>query len=488
MKLHMHVHNIKSIDDFSIDFPLEKGLYAITGTNASGKSTIVTCAATSFFKLRMEQYFGRPNGKAYIEFTLGDIVYRVECNDGWWDYQDNHLNITGFYEGSIIYGNRFRDTNIYSIGKLDRITIDDLEPADEFVRKHLGGILHDNQSYYEKLYIVRNEICSQLKFRGQPYFYERNGSRISQVHMSTGENLLVSVLHSLNLRAKNRRDRNSPCLMYLDEIELALHPAALRRLVLFLKDFSETYNMAVFFSTHSLELIRDISPSNIFYIERHHNKSIELINPCYPAYATRSLYCSFDYDRVILVEDDLAKAVVDKLLREYRLLSNKLVYVMSCGGWQNVLKMAHDISRSNLISGHAKVIVILDGDIENEVNPYLEERQITINIPRNYLPLESFEKYLKYALYDNLDSILFRELNDYIFQRESLDNIVRTYQNGAPYKKGDKDGKEFFSHLDKELREVKRDRADLVNHVVEYILKNDKERVVKIANFLKNQM
>ena len=54
MKLHMHVHNIKSIDDFSIDFPLEKGLYAITGTNASGKSTIVTCAATSFFNIKME--------------------------------------------------------------------------------------------------------------------------------------------------------------------------------------------------------------------------------------------------------------------------------------------------------------------------------------------------------------------------------------------------------------------------------------------------
>lgn len=488
MKLHMHVHNIKSIDDFSIDFPLEKGLYAITGTNASGKSTIVTCAATSFFNIKMEQYFGRPNGDAYIEFTLDDQNYRVECIDGWWTYFENYLNITGFYEGSIIYGNRFRDTNIYSISKLDKITAYDLEPADEFVRVHLGEILHDNSSYYEKLYLVRNEVCSELKFRGQPYFYESNGMRISQVHMSTGENLLVSVLHSLNLRAKNRRNIKSPCLMFLDEIELALHPAALRRLVLFLKDFSETYNMAIFFSTHSLELIRDISPSNIFYIERHVDRSIELINPCYPAYATRSLYCSFDYDRVILVEDDLAKAIVDKLLRKYRLLNNKLVYVMSCGGWQNVLKMAHDISKSNLISGHAKVIVILDGDIAKDVDPYLKEKKIIINIPQNYLPLESFEKYLKYALYDHLDQALFRELNDYIFQRESLDNIVRRYQHDRQNKRNDKDGKEFFSYLDKELREVKRDRREIVDLVVDYILTYDTERVSKIRDFLQKQI
>ena len=161
---------------------------------------------------------------------------------------------------------------------------------------------------------------------------------------------------------------------------------------------------------------------------------------------------------------------------------------MSCGGWQNVLKMAHDISKSNLISGHAKVIVILDGDIAKDVDPYLKEKKIIINIPQNYLPLESFEKYLKYALYDHLDQALFRELNDYIFQRESLDNIVRRYQHDRQNKRNDKDGKEFFSYLDKELREVKRDRREIVDLVVDYILTYDTERVSKIRDFLQKQI
>ena len=49
MNLIMEIKNVKSIDSLIFEFPLEKGLYAITGENGSGKSTVVTCAATVFF-------------------------------------------------------------------------------------------------------------------------------------------------------------------------------------------------------------------------------------------------------------------------------------------------------------------------------------------------------------------------------------------------------------------------------------------------------
>jgi len=51
MELVMAIKNVKSISEFAFRFPLEKGLYAITGENASGKSTIVACASTVFFML-----------------------------------------------------------------------------------------------------------------------------------------------------------------------------------------------------------------------------------------------------------------------------------------------------------------------------------------------------------------------------------------------------------------------------------------------------
>lgn len=128
--------------------------------------------------------------------------------------------------------------------------------------------------------------------------------------MSTGENLLISVLNSLYIKNKERASLNKPCIIFFDEIELALHPSSLKRLVRFLSEMSVQYNYSIYFSTHSIELISGIKPDNIFFVERHGDNSIEIMNPCYPAYATRILYDHSGYDNVILVEDDLAKDII----------------------------------------------------------------------------------------------------------------------------------------------------------------------------------
>ena len=83
----------------------------------------------------------------------------------------------------------------------------------------------------------------------------------------------------------------------IDEVELALHPAAIDRLVLFLKDLATTskHNLIIYFSTHSSELIHRISPRNIFYIENN-GGVVEITNPCYPNYAVRNLYIPNGFD------------------------------------------------------------------------------------------------------------------------------------------------------------------------------------------------
>lgn len=49
----MHISHVKCIDDLTFEIPVEKGLYAITGKNGSGKSTIATCAASLFSQKRL---------------------------------------------------------------------------------------------------------------------------------------------------------------------------------------------------------------------------------------------------------------------------------------------------------------------------------------------------------------------------------------------------------------------------------------------------
>lgn len=247
-----------------------------------------------------------------------------------------------------------------------------------------------------------------------------------------------------------------------------------------------TYNYAIYFSTHSIELVGCIKPKNIFYIERHADNTIEVINPCYPAYATRILYDHSGYDKVILVEDDLAKSIVDRLLRENHLMNSRLVHVLPCGGYTNVIDLANDVVRFNLLGRKASVSVVLDGDVKDRCQAYLTKKGIINNIALNYLPIESLEKYLKKRLFENVDHKLFRELNDYVFHGKSLDDIVSEYNRTNTA--ADKDGKSLFKMIDAELQNLREDRKTITEFVVKYLFDNKDASLEKLVNFLKKQM
>lgn len=342
MKLEMTINKIKSIDNLKIELPVSKGLYAITGQNGAGKSTVATCASSVFFNMTMKDYFGKTDSDAFISFSYngGKKTYRKNSLGKWFNQKTGYIDLKGFYEGSLIFGNRFRNTNYNNLRKLDKINDSLLKTAPEFIRENLGLILHNNKNFYEKLFRVNPSQISHLgKFYGDIFYYEIKGKKVSQFHMSTGENLLISILNSLNIRNSDRQTLSTPCLLLLDEIELALHPSSLKRLVVFLQEISSNFNYAVYFSTHSLELISSIKPDNIFFLDRHSDHSLELINPCYPAYATRMLYDHTGYDYIILVEDDLAREIIKRLMKMNQLWGNKLIYILPCGGYSNVIDL-----------------------------------------------------------------------------------------------------------------------------------------------------
>ena len=487
MKLKVCINKIKCIENLTIELPVDKGLYAITGQNGSGKSTIAACASSVFFDIHMKEFFGKTDDDSSISFEIGESKrsWKKDEKRYWRRFKEGpDMNIKGFFEGSLIFGNRFKDMTFENINRLDYINQNKLIQADDFIRENLGLILQGNENFYEKLWLVSRNYG---KFKGNIFYYEKNGKRISQFHMSTGENLLISILNSLYIRNNDRASLSKPCMMFLDEIELALHPSSLKRLVQFLEDMANRYNYAIYFSTHSIELISGISPSNIFFIERHADNTIEVINPCYPAYATRILYDHNGYDKVILVEDDLAKAIVEKLLRKEKLLNNKLVHVLPCGGYTKVIDLADDVITHNLLGKRASVSIVLDRDIKEKAEQYRIKQNIGNNIPLNFLPIESLEKYLKNKLVQNVDHTLFRRLNDYIFQNKSLTELVETYKKSVDLN-SDKDGKKLFGVIDTELRERRVERSELVTMVVDYLFEIEDESLNKLTSFLRKQM
>lgn len=486
MKLNMTIKNIKSIQSIDVSLPIEKGLYAITGQNGTGKSTLVMCASTVFFNMPMNDYFGVTEQDASIAFELDGSTrsWTKDAKGKWVSNYAGFMNIKGFYEGSIIFGNRFKNTSLRQLKHLDRIESNKLKPAPEFIRENLGQILHNSVQYYDKmLCVTKNDVESDVDFKGDLFYYEKDGRRVSQFHMSTGENLLTSVLNSIYIRNNDRASLSKPCIMFLDEIELALHPSSLKRLVAFLKKISTEFNYAIYFSTHSIELIGSIRPDNIFFMQRHTDRSVEILNPCYPAYATRILYDHAGYDYIFLVEDDLAKEIVWRLLRDNRLLSHKLVHVLPCGGYINVLDLAKEVVNSNLVGKNSCISIILDGDVKVEAHSYIARAGISNNIPLSFLPIESLEKYLKSNLYDTVDHKLFRHLNDFVFHQVSLSEIVDRYGREVDTTK-DKNGKKLYKRIDDELRNRGKSRSDLVEILVGYLFDTQSPALNAIVNHL----
>ncbi len=254
--------------------------------------------------------------------------------------------------------------------------------------------------------------------------------------------MLISLVDFINnLVIKNPR-KTHDILFLIDEVELALHPAAIDRLVLFLQNLIEkaSSNLIIYFSTHSSELIHRISPKNIYYIENMQG-AVNITNPCYPNYAVRNLYIPNGFDFLLLVEDELAKSLVEKVMREHQLSNSKLCCVLPSGGWAQMLKLHHDMITYNTLGIGKHIISIFDGDAKDAVAKHKEYS----NLPKSFLPIPSIEKYLRKKCILENDLKFIKLINDKYFRVRSLRDIINDYQNDPRTRSGkDNDGKIFY--------------------------------------------
>ena len=456
----IEINNVKNIRQMKASLPLSRGLYAFAGENGCGKSTIML-ALSLIVKTSSSHML-----KAYDISTDSNIKLQIGEKGDLWYYKNQKLttgkfstrrmingqrhsslvastHMDGFYEGSIFYGCRFDDYTVIDQFMNDPNMNSVLVNADDFVKETLGLILHNDKAYYPNLQKIQSRsIAIEKGFKGIPYFNQINGNIISQFRMSSGESMLISLIDFINnLVIKNPR-KSHDILFLIDEVELALHPAAIDRLVLFLQNLlsESTANLIIYFSTHSSELIHRISPKNIFYIENN-SGTVEITNPCYPNYAVRNLYIPNGFDFLLLVEDELAKCLVEKVIREHNLSKSKLCCVLPSGGWSQMLKLHHDMVTYNTLGVGKHIVSIFDGDAQAEVSKHQEYNAL----PKTFLPIPSIEKYLRKKCILDRDQIFIKQINDKYFGIRSLKDIISDYNNDPRTKKGlDNDGKAFY--------------------------------------------
>jgi hypothetical protein len=129
---------------------------------------------------------------------MDDMKDHWYCKNNFWqtDSYPRTIKFNGTYEGSLFYGMRFKDSkNVDELMELGKIKEEEIVIADEYIREHLGEILHNKSDFYEGLKRIRNKyIAEKLNLKNTPYFQEVNGNLISQYRMSSGECLLIKLM------------------------------------------------------------------------------------------------------------------------------------------------------------------------------------------------------------------------------------------------------------------------------------------------------
>jgi hypothetical protein len=132
----------------------------------------------------------------------------------------------------------------------------------------------------------------------------------SEKHFSLGELCVIKLIEGI-------RDCPNESLILIDELEMALHPRAQIQLYRYLEDMAATKHLTIIFSTHSVSLLKSVPRTKIIFLDRDQTGHVQVVPSCFPTYAIGNITLGEEKspDVVIYVEDEVAKAVVEPLVK-----------------------------------------------------------------------------------------------------------------------------------------------------------------------------
>lgn len=466
--LKITIKNLKNIKNAIFEFPLENSLNLIVGNNGSGKSTILLALSQSILKNSLKALISDDyNSDSSVAIELGGRKDVWKGSERW--FLDNiNISLNGMYEGSLFYGTRFNDSRkVDQLLKNGIIKNEDIVDADDYLKEKVSYILHGNNNSYSNLKRIKNRfISNKLGLENTPYFNSINGKLISQYRMSSGECLLISLLHFVyNAIVRRSLPQDRLILILIDEIELALHPIAVSRFIDLMTDLvKKSNNLMIILTSHSPEVIRKIHPKHIYKIENNSGE-VNIVTPGFPSYVIRDVYRHDGFDFLILVEDELAQAIVDKVLESNSLRTSKLIQVVPVGGWSNVLSLQNDLLRNNVLGIGKEILSIIDGDVSSSIPKQYD------SLKKLFLPIKSVEKFLYDVIILKENTNLRKIINDKYFPIESLD-MLESEHNSKFGKTTENLDKKFYYRLRKNLENRGVTEAVFINKLADDIIQH----------------
>lgn len=353
----IHIKKLKNISDVSIDFE-NHPLTAIMGVNGSGKSTILyalSCVYKPVDKAHDNYKFSRffpptnhfdwSGSDLSIIYSYGDasnsferVSKQYKKQDRWAIYArrpERYVNFIGIKTCVPVIETENKGKEI------TYTTSERTESLDRLIREKAGLILNKN---YDSLH--------NHEYKKRTILGVKSGeTQYSALTMGAGEQRVFTILDTV-FRAPNKHS-----LILIDELDLLMHPEALKKLIDVLLERATDRNHQIIFTSHNTELFELKDKVQLLHIHQTGARTVCMLNTTPDI--TRRMTGEAVRSIEVYVEDDLAEAIVRQIASSLGI--SRDVVINKYGAAINVFTVSGGLALSGQPINNA--LFILDGDV-----------------------------------------------------------------------------------------------------------------------------
>ena len=207
---------------------------------------------------------------------------------------------------------------------------------------------------YKRAQLLEHNLYSQSFDKGFALKYTLDDKSYSEAYAGSGETAIAKLVYDI-MKAKENT------LVLLDEPETSLHPKAQNELVLFLLEQIKLKKLQIIISTHSPNILMNMPKEAIRILYENPEGKVDIIENVTQDDAFFRIGHPIK-PKQLIVEDKLAKLIIDKVLKKY---SNDNLFETNYhpGGAKTIYAIdARYLSQIN----NKNTYLILDGDEKKE--------------------------------------------------------------------------------------------------------------------------